>query len=87
MWIMIAIIILVALLWANVYESMTSSPYDMVQEQAGSIQHIHDKLNKVSFTEASIGSLQSENDQTTNQINQLQTNMPSPAVDSAYPPE
>jgi chaperonin cofactor prefoldin len=57
----------------------------MVQEQSGTIQHIHDTLSKITMSEAYIDSLQDENDQTTDQLNQLQENMPSTAVTEAYP--
>lgn len=64
---------------------MDTSPYDMVQEQAGTIQQLHDTISKITMTEASIDALQSENDEATDQINQLQANLPSSAPDEAYP--
>jgi hypothetical protein len=88
MWI-IVLFLSVALyfLYKNIREPLESSPYEMVQEQAGAIQQIHDTLTKITLSEASIDALQSENDQTTDQINQLQQNIPSTAAADAYPPE
>jgi len=85
MWIFLAIILFIWLVYLKVKEPMDSSPYDMVQEQAGTIQQLHDTIANVTMTEASIDALQSENDQATDQINQLQANLPSSAPTDAYP--
>lgn len=68
-------------------ESLNLSPYEMVQEQSGNIQQIHDKLSTITLSEAFIDALQEENDQTTDQINQLQENLPSTQIAEAYPEE
>ena len=84
-------ILLVFLLLLCIYvyihrkEPLNLSPYEMVQEQSGKIQQIHDKLSTITLSEASIDALQEENDQTTDQINQLQENIPSTEVAEAYP--
>ena len=66
-------------------ESLDVSPSDMVQEQAGVIQQLHDTISKVTLTEASIDELQDENDKATDQINQLQQNLPSNVPQEQYP--
>jgi hypothetical protein len=77
---------LIFLLFVFMYkEPLVSSPYEMVQEQSGVIQHLHDTISKITLTDAYIDSLQDENDQTTDQLNQLQENMPSNAIEEAYP--
>jgi cell division protein FtsB len=59
----------------------------MVQEQAGVIQQLHETIVGVTLTEASVDALQAENDQTTDQINQLQQNLPSKEPQEQYPAE
>lgn len=87
MWILIAIL-LVFLGWVyQIREPFDQSSSDLVQEQAGIIQQLHDKITKVTLTEASVDALQTENDQTTDQITQLQQNLPSDAPAKAYPTE
>ena len=83
MWILFALFLLLMLY--SVREPMDMSPYDMVQEQAGVIQQLHESIAGVTLTEASIDALQDENDQTTDQINQLQQNMPSNEPQEQYP--
>jgi hypothetical protein len=83
MWIVFALFLLLMLY--SVREPMDMSPYDMVQEQAGVIQQLHESIAGVTLTEASIDALQDENDQTTDQINQLQQNMPSNEPQEQYP--
>ena len=83
MWIFFALFLLLMLY--SVREPMDMSPYDMVQEQAGVIQQLHETIAGVTLTEASIDALQDENDQTTDQINQLQQNMPSNEPQEQYP--
>jgi hypothetical protein len=85
MWIVVALFLLLMLY--SVREPMDMSPYDMVQEQAGVIQQLHETIAGVTLTEASIDALQDENDQTTDQINQLQQNMPSNEPQEQYPAE
>lgn len=85
MWILLAFVLFIWLLYLKVKEPMDTSPYDMVQEQAGTIQQLHDTISKITMTEASIDALQSENDEATDQINQLQANLPSSAPEEAYP--
>ena len=86
MWIILAVLLLL-FVWGYTRESMDTSPYDMVQEQAGVIQQLHEQISGVTFTEASIDALQDENDQTTDQINQLQQNLPSNDAQQQYPAE
>jgi len=71
------IVLLVALLLYTVKEPFDGSASEFVQSQAGEISDLHDKLQKITITESYIDSLQSDSDQTTDQINQLQTNLPS----------
>jgi len=75
MWWLIVIIVLA--LFYGTKEPYSGSPYDFVQEQAGEIDALYDKLQKITLTESYIDSLQSDNDQTTDQINQLSANLPS----------
>ena len=75
MWLLIAL--LVVSLFYGIKEPYSGSPYDFVQEQAGEIDALYDKLQKITLTESYIDSLQSDNDQTTDQINQLNKNLPS----------
>ena len=87
MWIFVALF-LVFLGWIYpIHEPFTPSSSDTVQEQAGTIQQLHDTISKITLSEASVDALQSENDQTTNQIIQLKQNLPSDAPAKAYPPE
>ena len=71
------VIILVVCLFYHVKEPYSGSPSDFVQEQAGEIDSLNDKLQKITLTESYIDSLQSDNDQTMDQINQLKANLPS----------
>jgi len=71
--------------WCDCKEPFDGSPYDYTQEQAGIIQQLYDKIQTITLTEALIDSLQSDNDQTTDQINQLQANMPTKTEAEAYP--
>ena len=62
--------------YQNYKEPYDGTPTEYVQEQAGEIQQLHDIIQKITLTEALLDSLQSDSDQTTDRINQLQTNMP-----------
>lgn len=64
---------------------MSSSPYEMVQEQAGAIQKLHDQLQSITFSETSIQVLQDDNDTLSNNMNDLQANMPSKEPERQYP--
>lgn len=75
MWIWI--LLFIAFLFYSVKEPYNGNASDFVQEQAGEISYLHDKLQKITVTEAYVDSLQSDSDQTTDQINQLQANLPS----------
>jgi hypothetical protein len=75
MWIWL--LLFLAFLLYSVKEPFNGSPYEFVQEQAGDIDNLHDKLKKITLTEAYIDSLQSDSNMTTNQINQLHANLPS----------
>ena len=57
-------------------EPFDGTPSEYVQAQAGEIQQLHDSIQKITLTEALLDSLQSDNDQTTDKINQLQANLP-----------
>ena len=87
MWVIFAGLLLLIVWCYYIREPMDLSPYEMVQEQAGVIQQLHETIVGITLTEASIDSLQSENDQTTDQINQLQQNMPSKEPQEQYPAE
>jgi Tfp pilus assembly protein PilO len=84
MWILLLLLV-VAGLWASRREPMTVSASDMVQKQSGDLQQLHDKLTSLQMNEASIEALQDENDQMSDQLNQLQANLPSDEVANAYP--
>jgi Tfp pilus assembly protein PilO len=87
MWLFVAMV-LVFLGWLyQTREPFDPSPSDTVQEQAGAIQQLHETLSKITLSEASVEALQSESDQTTNQITQLKQNLPSKEPAKAYPPE
>lgn len=62
--------------YQNYKEPYDGSPTEYVQGQAGEIQQLHDTIQKITLTEALLDSLQSDNDQTTDKINQLQANLP-----------
>ena len=88
MWVIVLFLcVVVYFLYTNVREPLEISPYEMVQKQSGVIQQLHDTLATITISEASLDALQNENDQTTDQINQLQANLPSTAAADAYPPE
>jgi len=62
--------------YKNCREPYDGTPSEYVQAQAGEIQQLHDTIQKTTLTEALLNSLQSDNDQTTDKINQLQANLP-----------
>ncbi len=65
-------------------EPLSGSPYDYVQEQAGEIQQLYDKIQQLTLSESWIDSLQTDNDKTIDYINQLQANMPTSIEKNAY---
>ena len=71
------ILLLIAFMLYSVKEPYSGSPSDFVQEQAGEIDALHSKLQKVILTESYIDALQSDSNQTADQILQLKSNMPS----------
>lgn len=87
MWFVFAVLLLLIVWSYYIREPLDLSPYEMVQEQAGVIQQLHETIIGVTLTEASIDALQAENDQTTDQINQLQQNLPSKEPQEQYPAE
>jgi hypothetical protein len=87
MWVVVAGLLLLVVWIYYIREPLDLSPYEMVQEQAGVIQQLHETIVGVTLTEASIDALQAENDQTTDQINQLQQNLPSKEPQEQYPAE
>ena len=66
-------------------EGLDSSPYEMVQEQQGTIQKINEQLQKITFSETLIDSIQDDNDTLTNQMNKVQENLPSDEPKKQYP--
>jgi hypothetical protein len=61
----------------NYREPFEGTPMEYVQGQAGEIQQLRDSIQKITLTDALVIALQSDNDQMTDQINQLQTNVSS----------
>ncbi len=59
------IVIFLSIVLISYKEPLTGSPSDYVQEQAGEIQHLHDKIQQLTLTESWIDSLQMDNDKTT----------------------
>jgi uncharacterized membrane-anchored protein len=84
MWYIVLALAIIYLLYTY-RDGMDSSPYEMVQEQQGTIQKIHDQLQKITFSETLIQSIQDDNDTLTNQMNDLQANMPSDEPKKQYP--
>jgi len=71
------IVLLVFSLFYGIKETYDGSPGEFVQEQAGDIDSIHDKLQTITATASYIESLQNDCDKTTEQINQLKASLPS----------
>ena len=71
-------------MWKRLVEPF-SSPYEMTQEQSGTIEYLHKKIGTVTMSEASVDELQKENNQMTSQINQLRKNVPSKEPSKQYP--
>ena len=69
------ILLFLAFLLYSVKEPYSGSPSDFVQEQAGEIDDLHEKLQKVTITESYVDSLQSDSNQTADQTNQLKQNV------------
>jgi hypothetical protein len=65
-------------------EPLSGSPYEYVQEQAGEIQQLYDKIQQLTLSESWISTLQTDNDKTTDYINQLQANMTTSIEKNAY---
>jgi hypothetical protein len=80
----IVVALAIIYVWYRYREGMDSSPYEMVQEQQGTIQKIHDQLQQITFSETLIQSIQDDNDTLTNQMNDLQENMPSDEPKKQY---
>ena len=78
------LIVLLCIVLISYKEPLTGSPSDYVQEQAGEIQQLYDKIQQLTLTESWIDSLQTDNDNTTDYINQLQANMPTSIEKNAY---
>ncbi len=85
MWILLLLLVLVLCYVYRIEGFESMSPYEMVQEQAGTIQQLHGKITKITLSEAYLTVLEQENDDTTDKINQLQENMPPKEVKEAYP--
>jgi hypothetical protein len=86
MWYLVVALVILYLLYSY-REGLDSSPYEMVQEQQGTIQKIHDQLQQITFSETLIQSIQDDNDTLSNQMNDLQANMPSKEPKKQYPTE
>ena len=71
------LLICACVFYHNCREPFDVSPMEYTQGQAGEIQQLRDTIQKITLTEALIDSLQSDNDQMTDQINQLQVNVSS----------
>ncbi len=69
------ILLFLAFLLYSVKEPYCGSPNDFVQEQAGEIDDLHQKLQKITLTESYVDSLQSDSNRTTDQTNQLKENV------------
>ena len=69
------VLLFLAFLLYSVKEPYSGSPNDFVQEQAGEIDDLHQKLQKIKLTESYIDSLQSDSNLTTDQTNQLKENV------------
>ena len=69
------VLLFLAFLLYSVKEPYSGSPNDFVQEQAGEIDDLHQKLQKIKLTESYIDSLQSDSNLTTDQTNQLKANV------------
>lgn len=80
----IVFLLVLCIILISYKEPLTGSPSDYVQEQAGEIQQLHDKIQQLTLTESWIDSLQTDNDKTTDYINQLQANMPTSIEKNAY---
>lgn len=63
--------------YTNYREPFDGTPMEYVQGQAGEIQQMRETIQKITLTEALLDALQSDNDQMTDQINQLQVNVSS----------
>lgn len=86
MWYLVVALVIFYLLY-RYRDGMSSSPYEMVQEQQGTIQKIHDQLQQITFSETSIQSIQDDNNTLSNQMNDLQANLPSDETKKQYPTE
>lgn len=69
------ILLFLAFLLYSVKEPYSGSPNDFVKEQAGEIDDLHQKLQKITLTESYIDSLQSDSNRTADQTNQLKENV------------
>lgn len=81
---MFLLVVILCIALVSYKEPLSGSPYDYVQEQAGEIQQLYDKIQQLTLSESWIDSLQTDNDKTTDYINQLQVNMPTSAEKNAY---
>jgi hypothetical protein len=72
---MFLLFVILCLALVSYKEPLSGSPYEYVQEQAGEIQQLYDKIQQLTLSESWIDSLQTDNDKTTDYINQLQANM------------
>ena len=71
------LLICACVFYHNYKEPFDGTPMEYTQGQAGEIQQLRDTIQKITLTEALIDYLQSDNDQMTDQINQLQVNVSS----------
>ena len=81
---MFGLFVILCIALVSYKEPLSGSPYDYVQEQAGEIQQLYDKIQQLTLSESWIDSLQTDNDKSTDYINQLQANMPTSEEKNAY---
>jgi len=87
-WVGVALCIISIIVWLKYYykEGLDSTPMDVVQSQQGEIESIRKQLTDLQLSEEVIKTIQEEADNTTDQINTLQENIPDPQVEK-YAPE
>ena len=81
---MFLLFVILCLALISYKEPLSGSPYEYVQEQAGEIQQLYDKIQQLTLSESWIDSLQMDNDKTTDYINQLQANMTTSTEKNAH---
>ena len=77
-WIILAAMILFYLWYNRTLEGLTGSPYDMVQQQVGTIESLHSKIEELKQTlnTTNLTKLEDTNTSTSDDIGTLQANIP-----------